>query len=296
MVEHEDDREREPASASPTPAEPDPEPANEPDEESPTRLRDAVGRALLGLLKLAGLFLPEILVALLGGVVGLVIGIVVGVEMTASLFSGPGPWARAGPVALVLPLFTALGPPIVGTLVGLVATPLVALIPHSLVMLVVARVRWRDRHVVLFSVAALTWLPALLRIGDGLGAVLAVAMAMSPITATLGFGGGALFVGARGVLAGRSVRTWWREADGSMQLTMWVLGAYSWLVTWLACALFCFLPTVPITLALSSACAIRLLQLRRRPAMALVLLALNVLHLGLIALGVYAVATDSPPR
>ncbi len=130
-----------------------------PDDEAPTeppeRLRDAVLRALLGMLKLAGLLLPELVVGLLGAVVGLIVGLAIGVDLTSELFSGPGVWARAGPIALILPAITALGPPLVGLLVGLLAPPVLAILPHAAILAVVAWSEWRDRYAVVFAVAIL---------------------------------------------------------------------------------------------------------------------------------------------
>ncbi len=267
--------------------------ASDPPEQKP--LRRAVLDALLGLVKLLGLFVPEIVVAVLGLIVGLVIGIVVGVGATSELFSGPGVWARAGPIALIFPLLTSLGPPLLGALLGLVIPPALILPPHALVVGVIARHAYRDRYVVLWSVAATVWMPALFFVAYGVRGALGTALVLSPLTAGFGFVAGALFVAVRGVLDGRSLGQFWRNADGSMVLAMVVLTAYGVLVTWLVCVLFCLLPTVPIALSLAIALAARLIAKKNHEGLAITTLIINTLHLALLVFAIVAMTRERPP-
>jgi hypothetical protein len=187
---------------------------------------------------------------------------------------------------------TSLGPPFIGALLGVVIPPALIVVPHALVVGVIARHEYRDRYVVLWAVAAAVWLPAPLFVGDGALGAIGAAMVLSPLTAGFGFIAGALVLSVRGLLAGRSVGRFWRDADGSMVLAMVVLTAYGVLVTWLVCVLFCLLPTVPIALLFAMVLAVRLSAVGRHRGLAVATLLVNTLHLALLIFAAVAMNQD----
>jgi hypothetical protein len=268
----------------------------QPEPTAPSELRPwrVIRSTLLGLLKLGAMLLPELAAGVLGAMVGLALGVYVGVSWTGDLLSSPGPWGRAGVLALIVPALTALGPPILFTLAGALLPPPLVLTLHALVTIPVSLVRWRDRHLAIFAAALAMWLPALfLSLRHGIGAALVIALILSPLTAPFGFTVGAAWVAARGTLRGRSFAAFWRDADASMAVAALSVSVYAWLVTWLGCALLCLLPTVPVALAVGIALSIRLVQAGRSTTLAIAVGLVDLAHvLGLVVLAILALAAE----
>lgn len=247
--------------------------------------RSAVKRVSLELLKLVATLLPEVVVFVLGAIVGLAFGVIAGVSSTAELFDGAGVWARAGPIALLLPVLTFVGPTIVGVVTGAFGPLPFVVAVHALALLPFAR---RDRHRVVFVVAIAYWLPfpvGLLSGGaaEGMTGVLVFGLVLAAMTLL----GALVWFAARLLLRGRSLRAFWDHAGSSMLVSAILLLLGGALILWLVIVLFPFLPFAPLALLGAVVLGARLIWVGRHRVAASFVVLLASLHLAAIVGATY---------
>jgi hypothetical protein len=162
----------------------------------------AAGRAISGLLGLIWAFAPEIVAGFFGAFIGLVIGLALGVGLTSELLQGGGAWGRAGPIALILPVFSFVGPALICSMIGATVPPTIALAVHALVLLGATSPKRVALRPVVLATAIGVFGPALVLglFSDAHLAGAFVALFFAPFTGTLGLLAGAAFVGDRWAL------------------------------------------------------------------------------------------------
>lgn len=249
----------------------------------PVRWRTAAFGAVKGLLGLVWALSPELIAAVFGIIIGLVVGIVSGTALTASLFEGGGGggWGgHAGGAALLIPVFTFLGPIFVGVFFGGVVLPSITLAIHALVILISSKDRTATRRLVVLSCALGVFGPALLfgALSAQLMTGVFLGLLFLPVTGLFGLVAGAAYCGFRSSLAGRSVGQWWRDADASMGIAMFTTSLVVWLGTWIPLLLFVAFPVVCIGLPIAIALGGRLWVAGNRRRIVSVVLVINVLH------------------
>ncbi len=101
----------------------------------------------------------------------------------------------------------------------------------------------------------------------------------------------------RGLLRGRTLAGFWRDADGSMVLGVVVLSVFGWVVVGFPCVFFCFLPAAPPALLLAMAGCARLATAGgRHRRLAIVVGVLDVLPLIVLAAAIVMLAVGPPER
>ena len=251
-------------------------------------------RALVGLLSLIVAFIPEIVASFFGVIFGVVLGIVSGAGLTASLLDGGGSWGHAGPIALVLPVFTFLGPLLICVAVGATTLPTLTLGIHAIVILVGRAHKLTAARLVVLTTAASVFVAATL---FGLtvesffgGAFLGVLFA--PVTGMFGLLVGAAVAGIRSLLGGRSFAQWWTDADGSMGVGMLAVSLFAWLGTWFPFAILVLFPAVVLALLVALVLGARLWLAGKQRGVVVTVTIVNLVHaLGLGWLASVAMAS-----
>lgn len=249
---------------------------NESNDPAPEDALSGTKRVALALLQLVASLLPEVLSIVLFGGVGLVVGAVWGVVETSELLMGLGVWVRAGPIALLLPVLTFVGPTLGVALVSVFVPLPVVLAVHSLSLVPFPR---RDRHVVVWATTIGYWLPGVLGLLGGPQAALVGLFVVGPFVATLGLLGSLTWFGARLILRGRPLRVWWDTADRSMIAAAVLSTTAGAAILWGGCILFPLLPASPPALLLGLVLGVRLAVRARRVGTGVTIAGVAALHL-----------------